>query len=73
MITPLAYHALTLEKPALTADLLTRFAEDVLAGRWQGNKAVLIASEQTGGVLARPCRACQHPSNSPAPDGSKRQ
>ena len=67
MITLLAYHALTLEKPALTADLLTRFAEDVLAGRWQGNKAVLIASEETGGVLARPCRTCQHPANALLP------
>jgi len=41
VIIPRAYHAFTLEKPALTADLLARFAEDVLAGRWQGNKAVL--------------------------------
>ncbi|MBH5390284.1 alpha/beta fold hydrolase [Bradyrhizobium diversitatis] len=46
-----AYHAFTLEKPALTADLLARFAEDVLAGRWQGNKAVWIAPEEAGGEL----------------------
>lgn len=46
-----AYHAFTLEKPALTADLLARFAEDVLAGRWQGNKTVWIAPEQAGGEL----------------------
>lgn len=52
VIIPRAYHAFTLEKPALTADLLARFAEDVLAGRWQGNKAVLIASEDAGGTPA---------------------
>ena len=52
VIIPNAYHAFTLEKPALTADLLARFAEDVLAGRWQGNKAVWIAPEEVGGALA---------------------
>ncbi|ULK96282.1 alpha/beta hydrolase [Bradyrhizobium sp. I71] len=46
-----AYHAFTLEKPALTADLLARFAEGVLAGHWQGNKAVWIAPEEAGGEL----------------------
>jgi hypothetical protein len=46
-----AYHAFTLEKAALTADLLARFAEDVMAGRWQGNKQVLIAPEDPGGAL----------------------
>ena len=51
VIIPRAYHAFTLEKPALTADLLARFAEDVLAGRWQGNKAVWIAPEEAGGAL----------------------
>ncbi|MFT6671612.1 MAG: pimeloyl-ACP methyl ester carboxylesterase, partial [Afipia broomeae] len=49
VIIPRAYHAFTLEKPALTAELLARFAEDVLAGRWQGNKAVWIAPEEVGG------------------------
>jgi pimeloyl-ACP methyl ester carboxylesterase len=52
VIIPRAYHAFTLEKPALTADLLARFAEDVLASRWQGNKAVWIAPEDAGGALA---------------------
>jgi len=52
VIIPRAYHAFTLEKPALTADLLARFAEDVLAGRWQGNKTVWIAPEEAGGELA---------------------
>lgn len=51
VIIPRAYHAFTLEKPALTADLLARFADDVLAGRWQGNKAVWIAPENAGGDL----------------------
>jgi len=51
VIIPRGYHAFTLEKPALTADLLARFAEDVLAGRWQGNKAVWIAPEEAGGAL----------------------
>jgi 3-oxoadipate enol-lactonase len=51
VIIPGAYHAFTLEKPALTVDLLARFAEDVLGGRWQGNKAVWIAPEAAGGAL----------------------
>jgi len=46
-----AYHAFTLEKAALTADLLARFAEDVLAKRWHGNKAVWIAPEEPGGEM----------------------
>ena len=51
VIIPRAYHAFTLEKPALTADLLARFADDVLAGRWKGNKTVWIAPEEVGGDL----------------------
>ena len=51
VIIPKAYHAFTLEKPALTADLLSRFAEDVLAGRWQGNKAIWIAPDEPGGAM----------------------
>ncbi|MGJ4958700.1 alpha/beta fold hydrolase [Bradyrhizobium sp. HKCCYLRH2015] len=51
VIIPRAYHAFTLEKPALTADLLARFAQDVMAGRWLGNKAVLIAPDDAGGEL----------------------
>jgi 3-oxoadipate enol-lactonase len=53
VIVPRAYHAFTLEKSALTADLLARFAEDVLAGRWQGSKSVWIAPEDAGGELLR--------------------
>lgn len=51
VIIPKAYHAFTLEKSALTAELLARFADDVLSGRWQGNKAVWIAPEEPGGEL----------------------
>jgi pimeloyl-ACP methyl ester carboxylesterase len=51
VIIPRAYHAFTLEKAALTADLLARFAEDVLAARWQGNKSVWVAPEEAGGEL----------------------
>jgi 3-oxoadipate enol-lactonase len=51
VIIPNAYHAFTLEKAALTADLLARFAEDVLAKRWQGSKAVWIAPEEPGGEM----------------------
>lgn len=48
VIIPRAYHAFTLEKGALTADLLARFAENVLAGTWHGNKSVWIAPEDPG-------------------------
>lgn len=51
VIIPRAYHAFTLEKPALTADLLARFADDVLAGRWQGDKSIWIAPEEAGGAM----------------------
>lgn len=51
VIIPHAYHAFTLEKPAVTASLLAAFAEDVLAGRWQGNKSVWIAPDEPGGSL----------------------
>ncbi|MDH2385009.1 alpha/beta hydrolase [Bradyrhizobium sp. CER78] len=52
VIIPRGYHAFTLEKSALTADLLARFAEDVLAGRWHGNQSIWIAPEEPGGALA---------------------
>ena len=51
VIVPRAYHAFTLEKAAVTADLLARFAEDVLAGRWRGKKSVWVAPEEPGGEL----------------------
>jgi 3-oxoadipate enol-lactonase len=51
VIIPRAYHAFTLEKPALTADLLSRFAEDVLAKKWKGEQSVWIAPEEAGGPL----------------------
>lgn len=51
VIIPRAFHAFTLEKPALTADLLCRFAEDVLARKWKGDRTVWIASENAGEAL----------------------
>jgi hypothetical protein len=51
VVIPNAYHAFTLEKAALTADLLARFAEDVLAKRWRGNKTVWIAPDEPGGEM----------------------
>jgi pimeloyl-ACP methyl ester carboxylesterase len=51
VIIPRAFHAFTLEKPALTADLLSRFAEDVLSGKWKGDRSVWIAPEKAGDPL----------------------
>ncbi len=51
VIIPHAYHAFTLEKPALTADLLSSFAEDVLAKRWKGNQSIWIAPDRAGDPL----------------------
>jgi 3-oxoadipate enol-lactonase len=51
VIIPNAYHAFTLEKAALTADLLARFAEDVLAGRWRGDQSIWIAPDEPGGDM----------------------
>ena len=51
VIIPNAYHAFTLEKAVLTADLLARFAEDVLAKRWQGKQGVWIAPDDAGGEM----------------------
>jgi len=51
VIIPRAYHAFTLEKPALTAELLSRFAKDVLAGKWHGNGSIWIAPEDADGEL----------------------
>jgi 3-oxoadipate enol-lactonase len=51
VIIPHAFHAFTLEKPALTADLLSRFAEDVRSGTWKGDRSVWIAPERAGDPL----------------------
>lgn len=51
VIIPRAYHAFTLEKPALTIDLLCRFAEDVLSKRWKGDRSLWIAPDDPGGPL----------------------
>jgi 3-oxoadipate enol-lactonase len=52
VIIPRAYHAFTLEKPALTIDLLCRFAEDVQTRRWKGGQSIWIAPEDAGGPLS---------------------
>lgn len=51
VIIPHAYHAFTLEKPELTAELLARFAGEVLARTWRGGQSVWIAPEEAGGAL----------------------
>ncbi|MBI5260669.1 MAG: alpha/beta hydrolase [Bradyrhizobium sp.] len=51
VIIPRAFHAFTLEKAALTADLLARFATDVIAKRWIGGGRVSIAPEEPGGEI----------------------
>ena len=51
VIIPRAYHAFTLEKAALTADLLARFAREVMEKRWSGGGAVRIAPEEAGGEI----------------------
>jgi 3-oxoadipate enol-lactonase len=49
VIVQRAYHAFTLEKPELTAYLVGRFADDVLAGRWRGKGTIWLAPEAIGG------------------------
>jgi 3-oxoadipate enol-lactonase len=49
VIVQRAYHAFTLEQPELTAYLVARFAEDVMAGRWRGRGAILVAPDAVGG------------------------
>jgi 3-oxoadipate enol-lactonase len=51
VIIPRAYHAFTLEKPDLTAALLSGFAGDVLSGKWKGDGSVWIAPENAGDPL----------------------
>jgi 3-oxoadipate enol-lactonase len=51
VIIPRAYHAFTLEKPALTIDLLCRFADDVLSKRWKGGRSIWIAPDEAEGPL----------------------
>lgn len=47
-IVPQAYHAFTLEKPDLTADLMARFADDVAAGNFFGDQTIWLAPDQVG-------------------------
>ena len=55
VIVPRAYHAFTLEQPALTAALLGDFARDVLQARWReagrGQGRVAIARETPEGAI----------------------
>ena len=51
VIVPRAYHAFTLERADLAAYVMARFAEDVMAGRFQGKQSVWIAPEEVGGEL----------------------
>jgi hypothetical protein len=51
VIIPRAFHAFTLEMPALTAHLLSGFAKEVLAGKWRGDRSVWIAPESPGDPL----------------------
>jgi len=49
VIVPRAYHAFTLEKPDLTAYMVSRFAEDVMARRWRGKRTIWVGPETVGG------------------------
>ncbi|MGE4373724.1 MAG: alpha/beta fold hydrolase [Xanthobacter sp.] len=51
VIIPHAYHAFTLEKPTLTASLMSRFAERVRNGLFTGGRSIWIASETDEGEL----------------------
>jgi len=51
IIIPRAYHAFTLEKPALTADLLARFATDVMSQQWNGGGSIWIAPDEAGAEI----------------------
>jgi pimeloyl-ACP methyl ester carboxylesterase len=51
VIIPRGYHAFTLEKSVLTADLLVRFATDVMAKQWKGGGSVWIAPDEAGGEI----------------------
>jgi 3-oxoadipate enol-lactonase len=54
VLVPHAYHAFTLEMPALVVDLLADFAAAVLDGTWRalrGGQRILLAPEQAGGAL----------------------
>jgi pimeloyl-ACP methyl ester carboxylesterase len=68
VIIPRAFHAFTLEKPALTAALLLRFAEDVLSKNWKGNRSVWIAPETAGDPLIPFPQGYDHLRAIPAPE-----
>jgi pimeloyl-ACP methyl ester carboxylesterase len=45
MIIPRAYHAFTVEKPALSIRVIEAFAQIVAGGKWQGDQSVWVADE----------------------------
>ena len=51
VIIPRAFHAFTLEKPALTADLLSALPRMFSPGTWKGDRSVWIAPENAGDPL----------------------
>jgi pimeloyl-ACP methyl ester carboxylesterase len=53
VIVPRAYHAFTLEKPELTADLMHRFADGVMTGGWIGQQSIWVAPERPGEKMLR--------------------
>ena len=61
VIIPRAFHAFTLEKPALTADLLSRFAEDVRSGNMEG-RPLGVDRSGAGGRSADPLPVRLRPS-----------
>lgn len=48
IIIPRAYHAFTLEMPALTLRQISDFLEQVSDGSWQGDQTVWVAEEDAG-------------------------
>jgi pimeloyl-ACP methyl ester carboxylesterase len=53
VIIPRAYHAFTLEMPAVTMRQIEVFLEQVRSGTWQGDQSVWLASEDA--AAAEPC------------------
>jgi pimeloyl-ACP methyl ester carboxylesterase len=77
VIVQRAFHAFTLEKPELTAYLVGRFAEDVMAGRWRGKGTIWIAPEAVGGEFVPFPAGFDHmrsiPVRKETPEASERQ
>jgi hypothetical protein len=56
VIIPRAYHAFTLEMPAITMRQIAVFLDQVAGKTWQGDQSVWIASEDPD--AAEPCLQC---------------